>query len=127
MMDNCTQRCSDLAAFAREAEDVFSVSIAPLLNCECLQFETALNTRLFCRRERNLDMVYGCCDDRMWRKVISRRHLIKGGASLVALGLASPPGRQTVLGQVATPGPGSAGRLPVLDVLFDPIFNGSFI
>ena len=39
-----------------------------------------------------------------WRRLVTRRHLLKGGAGLATLGLHLPASRFAVLAQQATPG-----------------------
>ena len=44
------------------------------------------------------------CDEFRWRRLVTRRHLLKGGAGLAALRLHLPASRFAVLAQEATPG-----------------------
>ncbi len=52
------------------------------------------------------------CNEFQWRRLVTRRHLLKGGAGLAALGLHLPAARFAALAQEATPG--GAGQREVL-------------
>lgn len=69
----------------------------------------------------------GCCDDRRWRLLLSRRRLLQTGAGAAA-GLAVTPGAGFALQEgAATPGatPVATGRVALVEL--EPVANGSFV
>ncbi|MDP9355158.1 MAG: carbonate dehydratase [Chloroflexota bacterium] len=69
----------------------------------------------------------GCgCDEFRWRRLVTRRHLLKGGAGLAALGLHLPLERFAALAQEATPS-GSEGRVLIQGPEKGPIVGDSYI
>ncbi len=71
--------------------------------------------------------VGACCDELWWRRLVTRRHLLKSGAGLAALGLAPPLGRPVAFAQEATPAASPVAGARVRVVHGQPIVNGSFI
>lgn len=67
------------------------------------------------------------CDEFQWRRLVTRRHLLKGGAGLAALGLHMPASRFAALAQVATPGIVTEGRTLIQGQDTSPIVNDSYI
>ncbi|MBA2596039.1 MAG: carbonate dehydratase [Chloroflexia bacterium] len=66
------------------------------------------------------------CDEFRWRRLVTRRHLLQGGAGLAALGLHLPASRFVALAQEATPGM-AEGRALINGQEISPIINGSYI
>ncbi|MDP9364459.1 MAG: carbonate dehydratase [Chloroflexota bacterium] len=70
----------------------------------------------------------GCgCDEFRWRRLVTRRHLLKGGVGLAALGLHLPAPRFAARAQEATPGTATEGRAVIQGQETSPIVNGSYI
>ncbi len=67
------------------------------------------------------------CDEFRWRRLVTRRHLLKGGVGLAALGLHLPAPRFAALAQEATPGTATEGRVLIRGQETSPIVNGSYI
>ncbi len=67
------------------------------------------------------------CDEFRWRRLVTRRHLLKGGAGLAALGLHLPASHFAALAQEATPGTATEGRALIQGQDTSPIINGSYI
>ncbi len=69
----------------------------------------------------------GCCDPVAWRRLVSRRRLLTGGAGIAALGLSGALGRGPSTAQEATPhaSPAAGGRVPIR--AGEPIVNESFV
>ena len=70
----------------------------------------------------------GCgCDEFRWRRLVTRRHLLKGGVGLAALGLHLPAPRFAALAQEATPGTATEGRASIRGQETSPTINGSYV
>ena len=67
------------------------------------------------------------CHEFRWRRLVTRRHLLKGGAGLAALGLHLPPSRFTALAQEATPSGARDGLTHIQGQHPSPVINGSFV
>jgi len=67
------------------------------------------------------------CDEFRWRRLVTRRHLLKGGVGLAALGLHLPASRFATLAQEATPGAATEGRALIEGQDTSPIINDSYI
>ncbi len=72
--------------------------------------------------------IIGCgCDEFRWRRLVTRRHLLKGGVGLAALGLHLPVPGFAALAQEATPGTATEGRALIHGQETSPIVNGSYV
>ena len=70
-------------------------------------------------------MSVGCgCDEFRWRRLVTRRHLLKGGVSVAALGLHLPWSRYIALAREGTP-VAAGERTPIQEQ--SPVVNGSFV
>ena len=67
------------------------------------------------------------CNELQWRRLVTRRHLLKGGAGLAALGLHLPAARFAALAQEATPEEARGREVLVQGQHLSPIFNGSYV
>ncbi len=67
------------------------------------------------------------CDEFRWRRLVTRRHLLTGGAGLAALGLHLPASRFVTLAQEATPGAVTTDREMIHGQERSPIANTSYI
>ena len=67
------------------------------------------------------------CNEFRWRRLVTRRHLLKGGAGLVALGLHLPASRFAALAQEATPGGAGERAVLVQGQHPSPLINGSYV
>ena len=67
------------------------------------------------------------CDEFRWRRLVTRRHLLKGGVGLAALGLHLPASRFATLAQEATPGAATEGRALIQGQDTSPVINDSYI
>ena len=67
------------------------------------------------------------CNEFRWRRLVTRRHLLNGGAGLAALGLHLPASRFAALAQEATPGTATEGHTVIQGQDTSPIVNGSYI
>lgn len=72
-------------------------------------------------------MSIGCCDPAAWRRRVSRRRLMVGGAGIAALVLNAPPRLRLGAAQEGTPvaSPVPAGRVPIR--VLEPVVNESFV
>ena len=66
------------------------------------------------------------CDELRWRRLLSRRHLLKGGVGLAALALPVPGRRFVALAQEGTPTAGGE-LVSIADRQLGPIGNDSFV
>ena len=78
-------------------------------------------------REGILNAVSCGCDEFRWRRLVTRRHLLKGGAGLAALGLHLPASRIAALAQEATPAGARDGLALIQGQHPSPVINGSFV
>src|SRR5215212_11844046 len=67
------------------------------------------------------------CNEFRWRRLVTRRHLLKGGAGLAALGLHLPASRFAALAQEATPGGAGERAVLVQGQHPSPVINGSYV
>jgi len=67
------------------------------------------------------------CNEFQWRRLVTRRHLLKGGAGLAALGLQLPASRFVALAQEATPGAAGEREVLVQGQHQSPVINGSYV
>jgi len=75
-------------------------------------------------------MTTGCgCDEFRWRRLVTRRQMLKGGAAVAALGLARPFDRFAALAQDGTPAAGGEGLVLIGpdNATELPVVNGSYI
>ena len=71
----------------------------------------------------------GCCDEMGWRRMVSRRRLLRGGMGLALAGTAVPLRGFSVLANAQDPGAtpvGGGGAAVVAEARY-PIVNGSFV
>ena len=78
-------------------------------------------------REGILNAVSCGCDEFRWRRLVTRRHLLKGGAALAAIGLHLPASRFAALAQEATPAGARDGLALIQGQHPSPVINGSFV
>ncbi len=67
------------------------------------------------------------CNEFRWRRLVTRRHLLKSGAGLAALGLHLPASRFAALAQEATPDGARDGLAMIQGQHQSPVINGSYV
>jgi carbon dioxide concentrating mechanism protein CcmM len=67
------------------------------------------------------------CNEFQWRRLVTRRYLLKGGAGLAALGLHLPASPFAALAQQATPGVAGDREVLVQGQHPSPVINGSYV
>jgi carbonic anhydrase/acetyltransferase-like protein (isoleucine patch superfamily) len=67
------------------------------------------------------------CNEFRWRQLVTRRHLLEGGAGLAALALHLPSSRFAALAQEATPGGAGEREVLVQGQHPSPVINGSYV
>jgi len=74
-----------------------------------------------------VDTIRCGCDEFRWRRLVTRRHLLKGGAGLAALGLGLPAAQFAAVAQEATPAAATGGRVVIQGAERSPVDNNTYI